>query len=78
MNDARSASTGTEDANGGNAPSLLIGLRDAAKLLGIGSRTLWQLSKDEKIPTCMVGTRRMFSRASLIAWIQTRETGGAK
>lgn len=52
--------------------------REAAKVLGISERTLWQLTHDGKIPCVRLGTGKrravLYPVAELQAWL-TREAG---
>ena len=36
---------------------LLVNIRDAARLLGVSERTVWQLRHDGRIPAVQIGTR---------------------
>jgi excisionase family DNA binding protein len=58
-------------------PPLLVNIRDAARLLGVSERTVWQLRHDGRIPAVAIGTRSYrFSVAALRAFAegQTNET----
>jgi len=60
---------------------LLIGAREAARLLGIGERLLAELTSDGSLPSRKIGARRLYSVAELDAWIARgcprRRGGGA-
>lgn len=51
--------------------------REAARLLGISERTLWQLTHDRRIPCAKIGRIRLYSRAALERWLAERVKGGA-
>ena len=40
---------------------LCISAKDAARVLSISDRHLWQLTKDEKIPSVKIGCRVVYS-----------------
>jgi excisionase family DNA binding protein len=48
---------------------MLLNEREAAALLGIGSRTLWQLRKDGKIGYVPIGARVLYDVSELRRWI---------
>ncbi len=48
---------------------MLLTCRQAAELLSISERTLWQLTKDGKIPVVKVGRSVRYDPADLRAWI---------
>ena len=55
---------------------LLLKLRDAAELLQVSDRTLWQLSKDGDIPSIRVGVRSVrYCRKQLQEWIEQQKAG---
>lgn len=50
-------------------PSLLVDIREAAKLLGVSERTVWQLANDGAIVTVKIGKRGVrYSRKSIEAF----------
>lgn len=53
---------------------LLVGYDDAARLLGIGRRTLERLAADAAIPSVAVGSRKLFRLRDLESWVDTRVT----
>ncbi len=48
---------------------LLIGPRDAAVMLDLSERKLWQLTKDGAIPFAKIDRRKVYPLAGLHAWI---------
>lgn len=52
------------------SPRLLIGPREAAAVLGISERTLWDLSAREAVPSHRVGRLRRYSPQELDLWVQ--------
>src|SRR5207244_3595947 len=44
---------------------LLVDVPEAARLLGVSARTLWQLTKDGKVSCQKSGRRTLYSRAAL-------------
>jgi excisionase family DNA binding protein len=65
------------DSKAPNNDSIGLRPREAARLLNISERTLWQLTHDERIPCAKVGKIRLYSRASLERWLAERLKGGA-
>lgn len=53
----------------GMSEKLLLTSREACKLLGISSRTLWAWKKEGRIPFIQIGRVVRFSRAALEAWV---------
>jgi excisionase family DNA binding protein len=47
---------------------------EAAELLSISKRTLWDLSKDGRIPCVRIGVLKRYRRASLEAWAEREES----
>lgn len=52
-----------------DSPPLLIGARDAARLLSISERRLWDLEKTGAVPSRRIGRLVRYSPAELEAWI---------
>lgn len=50
--------------------------REAARLLNISERTLWQLTRDRKVPAARVGKLWRYSREELQRWLAERQEGG--
>jgi DNA binding domain, excisionase family len=46
-----------------------VSVKDAAKALSISERTLWQLTKDGKIPSVRAGKRVVYSVDALKAFV---------
>ncbi|MCA9278202.1 MAG: helix-turn-helix domain-containing protein [Phycisphaeraceae bacterium] len=56
---------------------LAVRPREAAKLLGIGQRTLWALSQPRgDIPTIRVGTAVLYPVEGLKRWLADQQKGG--
>jgi excisionase family DNA binding protein len=51
---------------------LLVGLDEAAELLGLSERTVHRLVADGQLPSLKVGRRRLFSLRRLEEWAETR------
>ena len=47
----------------------LMSIDEAAKVLGVSRRTLWTLSKDGKVETVMLGSRRRFTERALLDYL---------
>ncbi|MCC7203932.1 MAG: helix-turn-helix domain-containing protein [Phycisphaeraceae bacterium] len=63
---------------GGQAAPLLVSEREAAKMLGLCTKTLYSLRQAGKLPTVRVGQRVLYDPADLRAFIQRQKvTGGA-
>lgn len=52
---------------------LLFGAKDAAKLLGIGERTLWKLTREGAFPIVRVKNRTLWSAEDLRTWIDANK-----
>jgi excisionase family DNA binding protein len=52
--------------------ALLLKPRDAAKVLAISERTLWQLTRTGEIPRVLIGRAVRYSTAALNNWIEAR------
>ena len=52
---------------------LSVGLKDAAKLIGISDRKLWEMADQGEVPSVKLGGRLVFRVATLDAWLQERE-----
>ena len=60
------------------AEPLLIGAADAAKLLSISSKTLWNHTVPRgDIPCVTIGTRVLYSPPDLKTWIEREKAKGA-
>ena len=57
--------------------TLALRPRDAAKLLGISPRLLWQWTKDGRIPSVKINRAVLYRRASLEEFLASQETKGA-
>lgn len=55
---------------------MLIGMAEAAKVLGISTRTLWTLTNSGEIPHARIGRRVLFNVAALREWVNDRTKGG--
>lgn len=47
---------------------LLIGVREAAQILGIGRDSTYRLVREGEIPSILIGRRRYIPRAELRRW----------
>ena len=57
----------------GDVPRLLVDARQAARMLGVSVRTLYDLLARGELPSVRVNGRRMFRPESLAAWVAQRE-----
>ncbi len=57
-----------------NDQPLLLKPRDAARLLAISERKLWQLTNCREIPAVRIGRAVRYSHAALRAWTEARST----
>lgn len=55
-------------------PPLAVGMRDAARLIGLSPRRLQQLALAGEIPSVKIDGRRLFRLATLDRWLAERET----
>ena len=49
-------------------PRLLVGAKEASRLLSISTRTLWTHTKSNAIPSKRLGNRVLYSPEELHAW----------
>jgi len=49
------------------AQPILVGVKDAARMLGIGERTVWKLTKEGAFPTVRIGSRTLWPTRERIA-----------
>lgn len=52
---------------------LLFGAKDAAKLLGIGERTLWELTREGAFPIVRLKNRTLWAADELHAWVNANK-----
>lgn len=52
--------------------------REAAKLLAIGQRTLWELTKKGEVPHTRVGRAVLYPYRALEEWLQARAVKGVR
>ena len=55
--------------------TLLLDAKRAAAMLGIGSRTLWSLTKAGEVPHLRIGRRVLYPVDHLTAWIRAKTKG---
>jgi predicted DNA-binding transcriptional regulator AlpA len=55
---------------------LTVGLKDAARLLGISERSLWGMANRGEVPCVRLGGRLVFRVGSLDEWLVEREKAG--
>ncbi len=52
---------------------LTLTVEDAAKVLGLGRTTMYELARTKGFPVVTVGRRKLISRQGLERWIQENE-----
>jgi excisionase family DNA binding protein len=57
-------------------PPLLLTIRQAAQLLAIGERTMWELTRRGAIPCVRIGRSVRYSPLDLRAWIEAQKNTG--
>lgn len=57
---------------------ILVDAREAARLLAICPRTLWQLTKDQQIPSLRIGKCVRYRVADLDAWTRSQQLQSSK
>ena len=55
---------------------LLVSAKQAAKLLSISERMLWQRTAEFEIPCVRIGRRNLYSIDALKQWIASKAEGG--
>lgn len=57
---------------------ILVNIRDAAKLLGLSTKTIWSLSEPRgRLPVVRIGRRTMYEVAKLAEFAASQRQGGA-
>ena len=59
-------------------PTLLLKPKQAAQVLALGERTLWQLTEDGEVPAVYVGKAKRYRLADLLEWVNRLPTGKAE
>ena len=52
---------------------ILMTSDEAAALISVSERTLWDLTKEGRIPCVWIGTLKRYRRAALEAWAEAEE-----
>jgi len=68
-------STGKHDPHGAEVTPLAVNMTTAAKLLGIGTRKLWELTNRGEIPHVRIGRSVRYPVEDLRAWLSQRTNG---
>jgi len=63
-------------ANSGEMP-ILVGIDEAARMLGVSSRTVWTLTDSDSLPHLRIGRRVLYPVDALRRWTAERTRGGA-
>ncbi len=63
-------------ANSGEVP-ILVGIDEAARMLGVSSRTVWTLTDSDSLPHVRIGRRVLYPVDALRRWTAERTRGGA-
>lgn len=53
-------------------PAMLVSEREAGRLLGVTARTVYELRRTGEIPAVRIGSRVLYSRDDLAAFIANR------
>ncbi len=69
--DARRATAST--AGAGQVQPLLLRPKDAAAMLAISPRKLWELTNMREVPFVRIGRSLRYPREALLAWIASRQ-----
>jgi excisionase family DNA binding protein len=56
---------------------IALGLRDAARLIGVSDRWLWERAERGEVPSAVIGGRRLFRVSALEEWLKSKEVCGA-
>jgi excisionase family DNA binding protein len=58
-------------------PTALWTAHQVGEMLGVSHEYVWQLSRENRIPTVSLGRTRRYRRESILAWLeQIESTGG--
>lgn len=70
--------TETDDQTNGyvqELPALLLKSPQAARVLSIGERTLWELTDSGEIPAVYIGKAKRYRLSDLLEWVNRLPTG---
>lgn len=56
------------------AQRVILSTREAAQLLGISTRKLWELTNRGEVPHTRIGRRVLYSREKLLEWFESRSS----
>lgn len=56
---------------------MLVGMTEAARMIGVSARTLWSMANAGELPTVRIRRRVLFNVAALREWVDARTEGGA-
>lgn len=56
---------------------ILVGMTEAARMIGVSARTLWSMANAGELPTVRIRRRVLFNVAALREWVDARTKGGA-
>jgi excisionase family DNA binding protein len=58
---------------------LLLTIRETAKALSLCEKSIWQLTRDGRLPVVRIGRKAVrYSRDDILAFIQAARTGGGQ
>lgn len=58
-------------------PDQLLSTREAAELLGISTRKLWEISNRREIELVRIGRKVLYRRAAVLSWIELQTQAAA-
>lgn len=64
--------SGGTDISAPLPPSLLVGAKQAAKLLGISPRLLWDLTDTRELTCIRIGRRVLYPLSALENWVESQ------
>jgi excisionase family DNA binding protein len=65
--------TVTKKTNGEAPARLLVSTHEAARMLGVCTRTVWELTRAGELPCVRIGVRVLYSPDTLRRWVAARE-----
>jgi excisionase family DNA binding protein len=78
MNNYRSHTTPPVCTPAGDESVINLDERQAAKFLGIGARTLWELRKNGSVPHVRFGKSVRYPKPLLVKWLMEQATTGVE
>lgn len=71
------AKTNRPNPDPSHTDPMLVGMNEAARMIGVSPRTLWSMANAGELPTVRIRRRVLFNVPALRDWVNARTKGGA-